>query len=191
MGLFDALISVVKKVVKLSRPIFIFEENTLKFKINSELYYKYKIDNYETKTRHDSYVIDAYTLKSNDLYLEYIQVHGDACWNASASSLFYNMMKEKLNIKYMEKLEHYEYEHYEFISYNVDDKYILNLIYIYEVDKDIFIIDTKSELYTNLLRNFEKKYVYSFKRNENLDLDINMSLVKENAFYNYFSLSSN
>ena len=187
----NSLKSIIKKITKLSRPLFIFEDNNLKFKINSELYYTYKIENYETKTRHDSYVIDGYTLKSKDLFLEYIHVDDDASWNGAANSLFYNLMKERLNIKYMEEIEHKEYENYEFITYKVNGEYILNFIYIYEINKDVFIIDKKAELYTNLLRNFEKGYKYNFELNKDLDLDINLSLIKENAIYNYFSLTSN
>ena len=191
MSFFNSLKSMVKKIVKLSRPVFTFEGNTLKFKIDSELYYTYKLDNYETNTRHDSYSIDSYTLKSKDLFIEYIYLDEDASWNGSASSLFYNLMKERLAIKSMEIIERKEFGNYEFTSYNIDDKYIVNLIYIYEVNKDIFIIDTKSELYRNLLHYFDKDYKYTFETNKGFDLDINFSLVKENAIYNYFSLSSN
>ena len=44
-----ALKGLVKSFIKLSRPIFTFENNELKFKIDLETFYTYPIENYETK----------------------------------------------------------------------------------------------------------------------------------------------
>lgn len=64
MGIIRELLgSFFKTITKLSRPYFSLEENELKFKINSDDFFKFPISNVETKTRHDSYVLEAYTLK--------------------------------------------------------------------------------------------------------------------------------
>uniref|UniRef100_UPI0040482ABE hypothetical protein n=1 Tax=Aliarcobacter sp. TaxID=2321116 RepID=UPI0040482ABE len=65
----DGLKSVFKTLTKLSRPTFTLGENELIFKIDSDVFYKYQISNIETKTRHDPYILDAYTLTSNKLYI--------------------------------------------------------------------------------------------------------------------------
>ena len=68
----DFFKSLFKKIKKLSRPYFSLEENELKFKIDSDTFYKFPILNIETKTRYDSYILDAYTLKADNIHLEYI-----------------------------------------------------------------------------------------------------------------------
>lgn len=58
------------------------------------------------------------------------------------------------------------------------------------MNKDVFIIDLKGELYENLLRNFHRDYVYKFKKNDGIFPYINTSLVKNNAIYSYFHTGS-
>lgn len=191
MGIiFDSLKTVVKKITKLSRPYFALEENQIKFKIDSEIFYNYPIENIEIKTRHDSYVIDAYTLNSDELYIEYIQTDHDVTWNGLALPYFINLLKTNLRIKDMQQLEKKEFNHYEFYTYKVDEEYILNIIHIYEVDKEIFIVDKKANLYEDLLKNFEKNYNYKYEKNMDISMYMNFSLVRNNAMNSYFSLSS-
>lgn len=187
----DTLKSVFKTITKLSRPYFSLEENELKFKIDSDNFYKYPISNVETKTRHDSYVLEAYTLKTKDLFMEYIHIDSDVSWNSQALGSFISLLKENLKIRNMDLLEKKEFNHYEFLTYKIDGNYILNIIYIYEINKDIFIIDKQSELYENLLKNFQKDYKYTLEKNSNLNLEINVSLVKNNAMRSYFGIRSN
>lgn len=179
-----------KKLTKLSRPYFSLEENNLKFKIDSEYFFKYPISNIDTKTRHDAYVLDAYTLKTQDVFIEYIHTYTDVTWNGQALSFFISLLKSQLNPKTFELVEQEEYSKYEFRTYKIDNSYFLNIIYIYEMSKEIFIIDKKSDLYEKLLQNFKKSYVYNFEKNENLTLDFNFSLVKSNALRSYFTISS-
>ena len=187
----DALKSVFKTITILSRPYFSLEENELKFKIDSDNFYKYPISNVEIKTRHDSYVLEAYTLKTKDLFIEYIHIDSDVSWNSQALGYFISLLKENLKIRNMDLLEKKEFNHYEFLTYKIDGNYILNIIYIYEINKDVFIIDKQSELYENLLKNFQKDYKYTLEKNSNLNLDINVSLVKNNAMRSYFGIRSN
>lgn len=186
----DALKSVFKSLKKLSRPYFSLEENELKFKIDSDNFYLFPISNIEIKTRYDPYVLDAYTMTSNQVYVEYIHTDMDVSWNGQALSFFTSLLKYDLKINSMDLLEKKEFNNYEFLTYKIDDSYILNLIYIYEMNKEVFIIDLKSELYENLLRNFDKNYKYKFARNGELSLDLNTSIVKNNAIYGYFRSSS-
>ena len=188
MGFFtNGLKSILKTVIKLSRPVFNLQDNTLKFKINSEQFYTYVLKDYEQKTRHDSYTIEAYTLKAKNLYIEYVQTDNDVVWNGLPSSLFIDLVKSKLNFKSMEILENYEFSNYEFITYKIDDHFILNFIYIYEINKEVFILDINSELYANLLRNFVKDYKYTYEKNQDDVVDFNFSIARENNINNYFS----
>lgn len=191
MGIIRELLgSFFKTITKLSRPYFSLEENELKFKIDSDNFFRFEISNVETKTRHDSYVLEAYTLKTNDLLIEYIHTDNDVSWNGQALSFFLDLVKETKKLRNMKLLEKYEFPHYEFLTYKIDNGNILNIIYIYEVNKDIFIIDKKSELYENLIKNFIKDYEYKFERNKDTYLDLNISLTKNNAMKSYFNASS-
>ena len=186
----DAFDSFFKTIKKLSRPYFSLEENELKFKIDSDTFYIFPITNIETKTRFDSYVLDAYTLKADNLHVEYIHTADDISWNGQALSFFKDLLKESIKAKSMELLEQKEFGHYEFLVYKIDNNFTLNIIYIYEVNKEVFIVDTKGELYENLLKNFDKTYEYNFERKEINSIDLNFSLVKNNTMKSYFALQS-
>lgn len=191
MGIFSDMInSVFKTITKLSRPYFTLEENDLKFKIDSDNFYLFPLSNIETKTRHDPYVLEAYTMTANGLFLEYIHTDTDVSWNGQALSFFTSLLRHDLKANEMKLLEKREFKHYEFLVYEIDESYILNIIYIYEINKDVFIIDLKGELYENLLKNFHKDCTYKFKRNGNNLPNINTSLVKNNAIYSYFHTGS-
>ncbi|MBP6713307.1 MAG: hypothetical protein KA157_05165 [Aliarcobacter sp.] len=186
----DAFKSLFKTITKLSRPYFTLEENQLKFKIESDNFYYFPISNIETKTRHDPYVLEAFTLTAKQLYLEYIHTDMDVSWNGQAFSFFISLLKRDIRAKTMDLLEKKEFNHYDLMVYKIDNSYILNLIYIYELDKEIFIVDLKGNLYEGLLKNFEKDYKYEFERNKKLNLTLNTSVVRNNAIQGYFRTTS-
>ncbi|BAK71154.1 hypothetical protein [Aliarcobacter butzleri] len=191
-AIFEGLKMIFKTITKLSRPYVSLEENDLKFKIDSDNTFKYTLSNIDTKTRHDPYIIDAYTLSANEIYLEYIHTDIDVSWNGQALSFFINLLKDNIKAKNFDLVEKEEFSHYEFLTYKVDNSYFLNVIYIYEVSKEVFIVDKKAELYEKLLKNFKKDYVYRFEKDSNNIPKIeNLSLVKNNAMNSYFAISSN
>lgn len=191
-AIFEGLKMIFKTITKLSRPYVSLEENDLKFKIDSDNTFKYTLSNIDTKTRHDPYIIDAYTLSANEIYLEYIHTDIDVSWNGQALSFFIGLLKNNIKAKNFDLVEKEEFSHYEFLTYKVDNSYFLNVIYIYEVSKEVFIVDKKAELYEKLLKNFKKDYVYRFEKNSNNIPKIeNLSLVKNNAMNSYFAISSN
>ena len=189
-ALFEGLKFAFKKVTKLSIPYFSLEENDLRFKISSDYSYKFPVSNIETKTRHDAYVLDAYTLKTNELYIEYIHTYQDTMWNGQAFGHFLSLLKENIKASSFELVDNYEYSHYEFKTYFVDKKYYLNIIYLYENSKEIFIVDKRDRLFSALLRNFKKDYHFDFEDKFNLDLNLSFSVVKKNATNNYFRVTS-
>ncbi len=189
-ALFEGLKFAFKKVTKLSIPYFSLEENDLRFKISSDYSYKFPVSNIETKTRHDAYVLDAYTLKTNELYIEYIHTYQDTMWNGQAFGHFLSILKDDIKASSFELVDNYEYSHYEFKTYFVDKKYYLNIIYLYENSKEIFIVDKRDRLFSALLRNFKKDYHFDFEDKFNLDLNLSFSVVKKNATNNYFRVTS-
>jgi hypothetical protein len=127
----DTIKSIFQTLNKLSRPYFSLEDNQLKFKIDSDKFFYYSIDNLEIKTRHDSYVLEAYTINSDDIYLEYIHTDVDANWNGLPLPHFIELLKTNLKLNSMDLLEKKEFKHYDFLTYKINNEYILNIIYIY------------------------------------------------------------
>lgn len=185
----DTVTSILNIFFKFSQPVFSFEDTELKFKIQSDKFHIFPIDNFETKTRHDPFVIDAYTFKMDKIFIEYIHLDRDACWNGQASSYFIELFKSTYNINKLEIVEKRKFKNYEFITYEIDDEFFINFINIFDVTKEILVLDSSSDLYIKLLKSFDSKYEYSFDKEKNFDKDINLSLVKLNAMEEYFSLS--
>ncbi len=185
MGFFQKIIS---SISKMSSPIFLFDEHNvqLSFKLQNDDRYLYNLEPYEIKTRHDSYVIHAYTLKTSSIYLEYINLDSLSSWNGLSRGFYTKLLKEKLKIN-LELLERVEIGNYEFSTYKVDGQFILHLIFIWEVNKDIFILDTKGKLYKELLQSLKKSYVYSFDDEEKGAINFDISLVKENSIRQFFA----
>ncbi len=186
MGFFKNLL---KSIAKVSRPIVSMEANQLNFKINSDFFYTYNLENFDIKTRHDPYTVDAFTIKTDKFYMEYIKVDDDTTWQGQALSLYEGFLVEQLKLKKLETLEEVEYEHYTFKIYKVDEYAILHLIYIWEVNKDVFILDFDSQLFKTLITNLDKNYIYKYNNSPKLSVDFDSSIVKLNAFKYYFNLS--
>ncbi len=186
MGFFS---KIVKFIATASIPIYKFEDNKLIFKITADEFFEYELFEYEIKTRHDSYVIEAYTLNNQDIFLEYIKLDSNSQWNGQALSLYETFFKEKLNIKEFETIEKKEINNYTFKIFKVNDSFILHLIYIYTVNSDIIILDTKGKLYKGLLSRLDKFYKYNFPKEEKGDINFNISMVKENSLKGFFNAS--
>ena len=186
MGFFN---KIAKFIASASIPTYKFEDNKLIFKVKAEEFYEYDLSNYEIKTRHDSYVIEAYTLNNQDIFLEYIRLDNTTTWNGQALSLYESFFKEKLNIKEFNTMEKKELGNYVFKTYKINDSFVLHMIYIYTTNSDIIILDTKGNLYKNLLFRLDGKYEYKFENEEKGDINFNISLVKENSLKGFFNAS--
>lgn len=183
MGFFQKIANFIAKA---SIPTFKFENNQLSFKLKNEEFYNYDINNYEIKTRHDSYVLEAYTLFTQDIFLEYIRLDSSAAWRGQALSLYEGFFKIKLQIKDLSVIEKKEIGNYTFKIYKVDENFILHMIYVSTAISDIMIVDTKGELYKNLLFRLDGKYIYKYENEEKGSVNFNISMVKENAIRRFF-----
>lgn len=186
MGFFRNLL---KTIIKVSRPVFSIEANELHFKLSSDLFYTYTLENFDIKTRHDPYTSDAFTLKTPSFYLEHIKVDEDTIWQGQALSLYEEFLKEQLKINKFQLLEDKNFENYEFKIYRVDDEFLLHLVYIWELNKDVFILDFDTSLFKTLITNLDENYIYKYENEKRLNIDFDSSLVKLNAFKGYFNSS--
>lgn len=92
MSFFKNILNFIKKA---SLPTFKFENNQLHFKLKNDDYFIYELGEYEIKTRHDSYVLEAYTLNNNELFLEYIRPDNIASWNGDFLGFYEDFFQRK------------------------------------------------------------------------------------------------
>jgi hypothetical protein len=178
---------ILKKIAKVSLPIFSFDENELKFQIDSNEMLGYELENLDVKTRHDPYTIEAFTIKNKDILLEHIRLDNDCVWNTDPFGAYKSFFKQKLKTQSMQLIKEKKFDNYVLCTYKIDDEYIIHLIHVFEMYKDTFIVDTKGDLYQKLLNalsNTAKPYEY--KNEAKMDIDFDISLTKENAFSYYF-----
>lgn len=178
---------ILKKIAKASLPIFSFDENELKFQIDSNEMLSYKLENFDYKTRHDPYTIEAFTIKNRDIFLEYIRLDNDCGWDTDPYGAYKSFFKEKLNLDSMALLEEHKFDNYTLSTYRIDNQFIVHLIHIFEMYKDTFIVDTKGDLYQKLLCALkDENMTYAYKDDEKMNVDFDISLTKQNAFSSYF-----
>ena len=74
-----------------------------------------------------------------------------------------------------------------FKVFEVNEKFILFFIYIYEVNKDIFIIDSKGDLYKDLISKKIKDYEFKYDKSLKGEINFDISLVENNALQEFFT----
>lgn len=179
----------LKKLAKASLPIFNFDQNELKFQIDSNDMLSYGLDNFDVKTRHDPYAIEAYTIKNRDIFVEHIRLDNDCAWNCDPYGSFKSFFKEKSKVDSMELEKEFTIDNYTFSTYKINDDFIVHLIHIYDVNKNTFIVDTKGELFRTLLMHLDPHYVYKYENEKKEDVFFDLSMAKENAIRSFFSHS--
>lgn len=180
----------MKSILQASIPPFTFENNQFNFHLPNDKTVTYELHHYDMKTRHDPYAFEAYTLKNQEIHLEYIKVDSNTTWNGDSRGFYESLLKEKLKIKSLEVVKRENYGHFEFSTYKVDDSFILHMIFIWETHKDVFILDTKGKLFQKLLSNLDENYSYAYENEEKGSVNFDISLVKNNAFNSYFNQSN-
>jgi hypothetical protein len=183
MGFFNKLLNMIASA---SLPTYKFENNKLQLKTDADNYYEYDLDEYDMKTRHDPFVLEAYTLTSKDIFIEYMKVDSNASWKGHALSLYESFFKEKLNVKQSETLEKKEMSNYVFQVIKINDSIVIHFIYIYTGNSNIIIVDMKGDLYQGLRIGFDKNYEYKYNNINRGEVNFNISMVKENCLRSFF-----
>lgn len=187
MGFFK---NIINNILQASKPSFVFENNELRFHLHNDKTYTYDLGTYDLKTRHDPYAMEAYTIKNSDIHLEFIHRDHTSEWNGFSRGYYESLLKEELKLKSLEALKREEFGQFEFTTYKVNDNFIIHFIFIWSTHRDIFIIDTKGELFKKLLTLSKKDYTYEYDNEEKGNINFDISLVKKNAFNAYFNQSS-
>ena len=128
--------------------------------------------------------------KFGKLFYEYINLDRSCSWNGFQRGFFEDLFKSTLKIKDMKIIERVEFKNYEFTTYIIDDKYYMNLIYIYTVYEDFFIVDYDGKLFDEMIRKYDKNYINKFLKELRFNSNYSNSLVKMNILNGYFSKQS-
>ncbi len=182
---------ILNSLNQMSSPLFSFDANKseLSFILPNDEKFDFTLENYEVKTRHDPYVLEAYTFNSKDIFFEYIHLDTNTSWNGLARGYFEELLKDSIK-ENLELEERFEFKHYEFSTYKTATKGFVHLIYIWEVNKEVFLIDKKGILYNEFIKLLKSDYEYKYSGREIFDLYHEISLVKHNSLNHYFNGSS-
>jgi hypothetical protein len=134
----------------------------------------------------NSYIYNISSKEYGKIFKEEVSLSSDCVWNGFQRSFFDNLFKEKTHIKTMVALERVDFDSYEFSTYLINDKYILNLIYEYSPFKDTFIVDYKGLLFTKMIKRFNHHYKNLYLDKPRFSSNYKSSLVRENFIRNYY-----
>ncbi len=171
---------------KVSQQHFLVEDNTLKFLLRSGDYLSYKTNNLSKKARFSPSVLDAYTLSNKEIFLESVTINTNFTWSGQPRSIYEDFFKEELNIDSKVLLKRIDIGNYEFSIYKIDDSFILHFIYIWFHDKNIFIVDSKGELFQELLKELKDDYIYKYDDEKKGEINFDISIVQSNTIKGYF-----
>ena len=127
-----------------------------------------------------------FILDNSNVFMEYIRLRQAATWSGHPKSLYHNLIKEKLSLKSLDILNKQEYNNYEFITYQVNKKEILYLIYVWQPNTNVFIFDKKGNIFKALLAKFNPIYVNEWENEPTYQLSFNYGLIRENTFKRHF-----
>jgi hypothetical protein len=135
----------------------------------------------------NSYILNSSSSEYGNIFIEHVSLNSNCIWNGFERSYFDNLFKEKTHVKTMVALERIDFSDYEFSTYLIDDKYILNLISKFSLDENTFIVDYKGVLFNKMIKIFDSNYVNSYLDKPRFSSNYNNSLVNQNVIKNYFS----
>ena len=139
----------------------------------------------------DSCVNDAYTLYSQDsefgrIGIENINLHSSCSWLGLDQSIYEYFIKKELKLNSFYALERVKINNYEFVTYSINDEYVINMIYIYSVSQSTFILDYKGVLFNTLIKKLKPDFENKYSHHPRYNSVLNTSIVNENAFSHYF-----
>lgn len=137
--------------------------------------------------------IDTYTLFDDNyeygkLFIENIELENTCSWNGLPSGYFIYEFKNKF--KSFKLVNRFLKSNYEVSTYLVDGEKYVDIIDIFSVNKNTFIIDSKGKLASLIISSLEADYEYKYLEEKRLDFDYDYSLVQNNFFKAYFGRES-
>lgn len=138
----------------------------------------------------DSCTLNSYILNTNNeygnIFIEHISLNSTCKWNGFQRSYFDDLFKQNTHIKTMVALERIDLGNYEFSTYLINDKYIMNLIYDFSFSENTFTIDYKGLLFNKMIKQYNKNYINKYLDKPRFTSNYNSSLVRQNIIGHYF-----
>lgn len=167
------------------------KKQLMSFYLNDEMF-NVKLKNPFYQNRFDQCTSDAYTLYSQDsefgrIGIENINLHVTCSWTALDQSIYEYFIKKELKLKSFYALERVPIKNYEFVTYSINDEYVINMIYIYSVTQSTFILDYKGVLFDTLINKLKPDFENKYKKYPRYNNVLNTSIVNENIFFHHFT----
>ena len=171
------LSNIISKIKSATTATYQLKNDDLIFKINSDEFYTYNLKQFKQNHNANHHLSRAYTIKTEDISLEYISFNMNSSWSGAAYSMYEDFFKKELKIKSLKLLEEYEVNNYLFKTFEVDENFTMFFIYIYSSNEDVFIIDTKGELYNQLISKKLPNYKFNYTNNQKGNVNFDISIV--------------
>ncbi len=161
--------------------------NALNFQLSKNSSYEQPLSSFATYSRtYDRCTSGSYIIKDKNYFVEHIVLDMNCSWSGLPRGFFEYNYKRTLKLNSMKIIDKIRVSNYEFITYKINNQYILNLIHSYSSFSNTFILDYDGEFFYNLLAAMKREEVYVNNSLPRFKADYKKSLVQLNFFYNYF-----
>jgi len=137
---------------------------------------------------YSSYILNTSNVEYGDIFIEEVNLNNNCQWNGFQRSFFDDLFKEKTAVKTMVALERLDFPSYEFSTYLINNKYVMNLIYEFSMNGNKFIVDYKGKLFSKMIKQFDISYKNKYLDKPRFSSNYNSSLVNQNIIKNYFNV---
>lgn len=158
-----------------------FDDKIIKIKLSKPLY-----ENTYSQCSQDTYKLNDDNHVYGKLYIENIELDNSCSWNGLASGYFAYELKNRLKFKSFKLVNKFTKFNYEISTYLVNNEKYIDIIEIFSVNKNIFILDNMGKLSSYIISKLDKKYEYKYLNRQRTDIKYSFSLVDNNTFLNYF-----
>jgi len=193
MGFFNNIISSLKqasrKRVELNK-----QTNTLQLLLDtsSEEYFTLSFKSMKIQELYDPSILDAYSLECTSdtlgsLYIEVIRLKRDHQWRANPSSAFDQLIKHTFRSSELRFVDSFEDGFSKLSRYKVDHTHDIATIWFSLNQYEVFILDTKGQLFNDLLNIYDTKNETLFISSlESFDILPTQSIVTSNMIEDHF-----
>lgn len=149
-----------------------------------------KFDTNNIEYNNSSCTMNPYTAKQNfnnfgDISIEHIPLNINCEWHGLSRGFYESFIQEKVKFSSMKLIKRFDIENYEFSQYQIDKKYLLNLIFIWDANESTFILDSSGKLTASLLDKLSSSNKLPIN-DDGIELKFKGNIVEENWYKHYF-----
>lgn len=193
MGFLNNIVNTFKKASR-KRVELDKDTNTLQLLLDTEdeEYFTLSFDSVKVQTLYDPSVQEAYSIDGENsslglLYIEVIRLRPQHEWRVSAGSAFDLLIKQTFKASELRFVDSYEKDFFKLSKYQIDSEFEIGAIWFSLNNYEVFILDTKGQLFNDLLE------IYKVKNKDMLitsleayEVRVDKSITSSNLIENYF-----